>query len=51
MVLLEVRFRVEPLQIGVLLPAVGTAGALGSDKVIGPTSVEVQPFTVTCMEL
>ena len=35
-----------PAQIGVFPVKVGVAGGLGSDKEMGPTAAEVQPFKV-----
>jgi hypothetical protein len=39
---LEVRFKVAPLQSALLFKAVGVAGEEGSDKLNGPTGVEGQ---------
>lgn len=41
-VVLEVRFKVAPLQSALLFDAVGVAGDEGSDKLNGPTGVEGQ---------
>ena len=45
--IVEVRFKVEPVHKGPLLPAVGVAGGFGSDKEKGPFSFEGHPIKLT----
>jgi hypothetical protein len=44
-----VRFNVCPLHNGELLPAVGVAGGLGSERLNGPTAFDAHPLLVTVM--
>lgn len=44
---LAVSTKLFPLHIGLLLPVIGVAGGVGSDKVKGPTTFDGQPFSVT----
>jgi hypothetical protein len=43
----EVKLRVAPAHNGLLLEAVGVAGADGFVRVNGPTEFDLQPFCVT----
>jgi hypothetical protein len=47
--LLAVKFKVLPLHKGLLLEAVGVAGAEGLTKVKGPAALEEQPLSVAVM--
>lgn len=41
-----VKFKVAPLQIGLLLDADGAGGGLGSASTTGPAGAEGQPFNI-----
>jgi hypothetical protein len=41
--------KVEPVHIGLLLPATGVAGGLGSDRTCGPTLLDGQPASVVTL--
>ena len=45
--LVALRFKVFPLQIGLLDVAIGVVGLLGSVNIKGPTILDTQPFKVT----
>jgi hypothetical protein len=48
-VVLEVKFKVAPVHNGLLLPAVGIAGALRLASVNGPTTFDTQLLRATVM--